>query len=146
MGRKAISEGVALISQTLSRGSVGSYQLQAAIAAVHDEATRGEDTDWPQIMALYSLLKRMSDNPMVTLNHAIAAAMVHGPQPASNCWKPGRRCTNGGSLSPGCSSCPPLRDGRRSSFSDRTLPDRSPPHDEHPERDYLTMQAARLAS
>ena len=58
---------------------VGAYQLQAAIAALHDEAARSEDTDWPQILALYSLLKRMSDNPMVTLNHAIAAAMVHGP-------------------------------------------------------------------
>ncbi len=75
----AISEGVALISQTLSLGSVGAYQLQAAIAAVHDEAARAEDTDWPQILALYGLLKRMSDNPMLTLNHAIAAAMVHGP-------------------------------------------------------------------
>jgi RNA polymerase sigma factor (sigma-70 family) len=77
--RDAIAEGVALITQTLSRGSIGSYQLQAAIAAVHDEAARAEDTDWPQILALYGLLKRMSDNPMVTLNHAIAAAMVHGP-------------------------------------------------------------------
>ena len=62
------------------RGSIGAYQLQAAIAAVHDEAARAEDTDWPQILALYGLLKRMSDNPMVTLNHAIAAAMVHGPR------------------------------------------------------------------
>jgi predicted RNA polymerase sigma factor len=77
--RKAISEGVALITATLSRGSIGSYQLQAAIAAVHDEAARAEETDWPQILALYGLLKRMSDNPMVALNHAIAAAMVHGP-------------------------------------------------------------------
>ena len=77
--RKAIVEGVALISATLSRGSVGAYQLQAAIAAVHDEAPRAEDTDWPQVLALYGLLKRMSDNPMVTLNHAIAAAMVNGP-------------------------------------------------------------------
>jgi RNA polymerase sigma factor (sigma-70 family) len=77
--RKAISEGIALITDTLSRGSIGAYQLQAAIAAVHDEAARAEDTDWPQILALYGLLKRMSDNPMVTLNHAIAAAMVHGP-------------------------------------------------------------------
>lgn len=77
--RQAISEGVALISDTLERGSIGAYQLQAAIAAVHDEAARHEDTDWPQILALYSLLKRMSDNPMVTLNHAIAVAMVHGP-------------------------------------------------------------------
>jgi RNA polymerase sigma factor (sigma-70 family) len=76
--RRAIEEGTALITQTLSKGSVGAYQLQAAIAAVHDEAARAEDTDWPQILALYGLLKRMSDNPMVTLNHAIAAAMVHG--------------------------------------------------------------------
>ena len=77
--REAISEGVALVTDTLSRGSIGAYQLQAAIAAVHDEAARAEDTDWPQILALYGLLKRMSDNPMVTLNHAIAAAMVNGP-------------------------------------------------------------------
>ena len=77
--QKAISEGGALISQTLSRGSIGSYQLQAAIAAVHDEAARAQDTDWPQILALYGLLRRISDNPMVTLNYAIAAAMVHGP-------------------------------------------------------------------
>ena len=74
-----IAEGVALVTQTLSRGSVGAYQIQAAIAAVHDEAARADDTDWPQILALYSLLKRMSDNPMVALNHAIAEAMVHGP-------------------------------------------------------------------
>ncbi len=76
--RQQIAEGVALISATLPKGSVGPYQLQAAIAAVHDEAARADDTDWPQILALYDLLRRMSDNPMVTLNHAIAAAMVHG--------------------------------------------------------------------
>jgi RNA polymerase sigma factor (sigma-70 family) len=77
--REAIAEGVALITRTLSRGSVGAYQLQAAIAAVHDEAARAEDTDWAQILALYGLLRRMTDNPMVTLSYAIAAAMVHGP-------------------------------------------------------------------
>jgi RNA polymerase sigma factor (sigma-70 family) len=77
--QQQISEGVALITATLSKGSIGAYQLQAAIAAVHDEAARPEDTDWPQILALYDLLKRMSGNPMVMLNHAIAAAMVHGP-------------------------------------------------------------------
>jgi len=80
--QSAIAEGVALISDTLSRGAIGPYQLQAAIAAVHDEATRSEDTDWPQILALYGLLKRMSDNPMVVLNHAIAVGMVHGPRAA----------------------------------------------------------------
>ena len=74
-----ISEGIALLTTALSRGSVGSYQLQAAIAAVHDEAVRAEDTDWPQILALYELLKRLSGNPVVLLNHAVAAAMVRGP-------------------------------------------------------------------
>jgi RNA polymerase sigma factor (sigma-70 family) len=78
--RNKISEGIALLSSALSKGEVGAYQLQAAIAAVHDEAGRVEDTDWPQIMALYELLKRMSDNPMVRLNHAIAVAMVQGAQ------------------------------------------------------------------
>jgi RNA polymerase sigma factor (sigma-70 family) len=74
-----ISEGIELLTAALARGSVGLYQLQAAIAAVHDEAERAEDTDWPQILALYELLNRVSSGPMVTLNHAIAAAMVHGP-------------------------------------------------------------------
>ena len=74
-----IAEGVALLSATLPKGAVGQYQLLAAIAAVHDEAARAEDTDWPQILALYDLLTRMSNNPMVVLNHAVAAAMVHGP-------------------------------------------------------------------
>jgi RNA polymerase sigma factor (sigma-70 family) len=76
--QQQISEGVAIISATLPKGSVGPYQLQAAIAAVHDEATDASNTDWPQILALYDLLHRMSDNPMVALNHAIAAAMVDG--------------------------------------------------------------------
>ena len=75
-----IEEGVTLISATLSKGAIGPYQLQAAIAAVHDEARASHDTDWPQILALYGLLNRMSDNPMVALNHAIAAGMVHGPR------------------------------------------------------------------
>lgn len=77
--RAQISEGVALLTGALSKGAVGPYPLQAAIAAVHDEAERLEDTDWPQIVALYDRLMRMSDNPMVRLNHAIAFAMVHGP-------------------------------------------------------------------
>jgi predicted RNA polymerase sigma factor len=78
--REAIAEGVTLVSAALSSGLVGEYQLQAAIAALHDEAARAEDTDWPQILALYGVLQRMSDNPMVALNHAIATAMVDGPQ------------------------------------------------------------------
>jgi predicted RNA polymerase sigma factor len=77
--RKLIAEGVALVSDAFSKGSVGSYQIQAAIAAVHDEAARVEETDWPEIRALYGLFMRMADNPMVALNHAIAVAMVDGP-------------------------------------------------------------------
>ncbi len=75
-----IAEGVALITGAVASGAVGEYQLQAAIAAVHDQAPRAEDTDWPQILALYGLLERMSGNPVVALNRAIAAAMVHGPR------------------------------------------------------------------
>lgn len=74
-----IAEGVALLSAVLPRRAVGEYQLQAAIAAIHDEAATAEQTDWPQILALYGLLERMTGNPMVTLNRAIALAMVRGP-------------------------------------------------------------------
>jgi RNA polymerase sigma factor (sigma-70 family) len=77
--RRAIEEGVQLISAALPRGPVGAYQLQAAIAAVHDEAESAEATDWPQISALYALLATLSNNPMVALNQAIAIAMVEGP-------------------------------------------------------------------
>ena len=77
--RQQIREGVALVTRALARGSVGPYQLQAAIAAIHDEAARADETDWRQIAALYALLRRMSDNPMVALNHAIAIAMIDGP-------------------------------------------------------------------
>jgi RNA polymerase sigma factor (sigma-70 family) len=78
--REAIAEGVALASAALAMGSVGAYQVQAAIAALHDEAESVGDTDWPQILALYEMLKRMSDNPVVALSHAIATAMVEGPE------------------------------------------------------------------
>ncbi len=75
----SIAQGVALVSGALTGGPLGPYQLQAAIAAIHDEAPAAADTDWPQIRALYELLERVSDNPMVTLNHAVAEAMVNGP-------------------------------------------------------------------
>jgi len=77
--RAQIAEGTALVRAAFARGRVGSYQLQAAIAAVHDAAPRHADTDWAEILALYGVLRRMSDNPLVTLNHAVAHAMVHGP-------------------------------------------------------------------
>jgi RNA polymerase sigma factor (sigma-70 family) len=78
--RDLIREGVDLVSDTLARAPIGPYQLQAAIAAVHAEAPRAQDTDWPQILALYDVLERLSPNPMVTLNRAVAVAMVRGPQ------------------------------------------------------------------
>jgi predicted RNA polymerase sigma factor len=75
-----IDEGTELITRTLPLGLPGPYQLQAAIAAVHDEAGEAAATDWPQILALYQLLTRVAPNPMVTLNHAVALAMAKGPQ------------------------------------------------------------------
>ncbi len=77
--RPSIAEGLALVRDTLARNRVGPYQLQAAIAAVHAEATRAEDTDWPQIVGLYQLLDDLAPNPMVTLNRAVAVGMAQGP-------------------------------------------------------------------
>jgi RNA polymerase sigma factor (sigma-70 family) len=77
---KEITEGVALVTAALKRGSLGPYQLQAAIAAVHDEAPSYAETDWPQIVGLYELLRRISpDNPVLAMNNAVAVAMVDGP-------------------------------------------------------------------
>ncbi|WP_052568301.1 DUF6596 domain-containing protein [Ktedonobacter racemifer] len=75
-----IAEGVALVTRTLGTVPIGPYQLQAAIAAVHDEAPTAEETDWPQILALYEVLSQVAPGPMVTLSHAVALAMVHGPK------------------------------------------------------------------
>ena len=78
--RPAIAEGIALVTASLATKPLGPYQLQAAIAAIHDEAPTAQDTDWPQILALYRLLERMVPGPTVTLNRAVAEAMVHGPR------------------------------------------------------------------
>jgi predicted RNA polymerase sigma factor len=75
-----IEEGVALVTQTLGKTPIGPYQLQAAIAAVHDESPSDAETDWPQILALYEVLERVSPGPVVTLNRAVALAMVNGPR------------------------------------------------------------------
>jgi RNA polymerase sigma factor (sigma-70 family) len=142
-----IAEGVALVSEALSRGAVGPYQLQAAISAVHDEAARPEETDWPQILALYGLLERMSDNPMVSLNRAVAAAMVHGPE-------------TGLELLDALEEDPRLRghyrlDAVRGHLLERAGdPERALAHYRAaaertasiPERDYLTLKAARIAA
>jgi RNA polymerase sigma factor (sigma-70 family) len=86
--RASTDEGLALITGTLARQvqtasddhPLGPYQVQAAIAAVHAKAARAEDTDWPRILALYGLLERRAPGPVVTLNHAVAVAMVRGPR------------------------------------------------------------------
>jgi predicted RNA polymerase sigma factor len=78
----AIAEGVALISAALPQGPTGAYQLQAAIAAVHDEAPDAASTDWVEIEALYRLLLQLSDNPVVALNHTVAVAMAYGASAA----------------------------------------------------------------
>jgi RNA polymerase sigma factor (sigma-70 family) len=80
--RDLITEGVALVETAMSLGPSGPYQIQAAIAALHDEAPTAKDTDWPQIGALYGVLLDMTPNPMTALNHAVAVAMAHGPEPA----------------------------------------------------------------
>ncbi|WP_093157113.1 RNA polymerase sigma factor [Saccharopolyspora antimicrobica] len=77
--QQLIAEGIELITDTLTRAPLGPYQVQAAIAAVHAEAARAEDTDWQQVLALYELLEKLAPNPMASLSRAVAAAMVHGP-------------------------------------------------------------------
>jgi RNA polymerase sigma factor (sigma-70 family) len=75
----AIAEGQAILTRTLGTGPIGPYQLQAAIAALHDEASTADATDWPQILALYDVLIAVAPGPMVTLSRAVALAQVHGP-------------------------------------------------------------------
>ncbi len=144
--RQQIAEGLALIPGALRKGSVGPYQLQAAVAAVHDESCAGGRSDWPQILALYDLLGRMTDNPMVALNQAIAAAMVHGP-------------AKGLELLDKLSADGRVRDHHRFYAARAHLLEMAGDRDgavEHyrtaagrtgslPERNYLLMQAARLS-
>jgi len=77
--REQIAEGTAILDGAMGKPPLGEYRIQAAIAAVHDRAERAEDTDWTQILALYGLLEQMTDNPVVTLNRAVAVAMAEGP-------------------------------------------------------------------
>ncbi len=117
--------------------------MQAAIAALHDEADRPEDTDWPQILALYDLLEELSGNPMVTLNRAIAAAMVDGPEVGLELLRAARRRswtgTTGWTRSVGiCTRCavttrPPSKHFRAAARGTTSLP----------ERDYLTTEGGR---
>jgi len=145
--RALISEGTALVSTALTAGLVGPYQLQAAIAAIHDQSARVEDTDWPQIMALYGLLKRMSDNPMIALSYAIAVAMVDGP--AAGLGMVDELDTDG--KLHGHYRLDAVRahlyemagDGERAIVHYRAAAEGTA---SAPERDYLNMKAARLAA
>ncbi|MET8909024.1 sigma-70 family RNA polymerase sigma factor [Micromonospora sp. NPDC004551] len=78
--RRVIHEGITLLTAALAHRRPGPYQIQAAIAAAHSQAARAEDTDWPHILHLYDMLQRLDDSPVVTLNRAVATAMVHGPR------------------------------------------------------------------
>jgi RNA polymerase sigma factor (sigma-70 family) len=145
--RQQIAAGVALISETLPKGSVGQYQLQAAIAAVHDEAARADDTDWKQILALYDLLGRMTDNPMVALNHAIAAAMVHGPTTGLELLEPleaDPRISGHHRLDAVRAHLLELASDREGAV--RCYRSAAGKTGSLPERDYLLTQAARLSS
>ncbi|WP_425583262.1 RNA polymerase sigma factor [Streptosporangium oxazolinicum] len=144
---EAVTEGIALITATLSKGAVGPYQLQAAIAAVHDEAATAEETDWPQILALYGLLERMSDNPMVSLNRAVAAAMAHGPATGLDMLKAldaDGRLTGHHRFHTARAHLLEMAGDRRAAVEDyRAAASRTT---SAPERDYLTTRAARLTA
>ena len=75
-----IEEGIAVLDSAMGKKPLGEYRIQAAIAALHDRAPRADETDWPQILALYGLLEQLTDSPVVTLNRAVAAAMAEGPE------------------------------------------------------------------
>ena len=144
--RTAIAEGVALVTATLSRGSVGAYQLQAAIAAVHDEAARAEDTDWPQILALYGLLEahvRQPDGDAQPRDRRGDGARPGGRARAARGAR--RRRAAGRPPSPRRRPRAPARDGRRSSTAAIAhYRGGAAATTSIPERNYLTTQAARL--
>src|SRR4029453_8882725 len=77
--RGRISEGQRILQHALARGATGPYQIQAAIAALHDEAASSDETDWAQNRGVYALVLRFQDSPMARLSHAVAHAMVEGP-------------------------------------------------------------------
>ena len=127
--RAQIAEGLALLDRAVEMGAVGEYQLQAAIAAVHDRAPHADDTDWPQILALYGLLERMTGNPVVTLNRAVAAAMADGP--AAGLAHPRRdRRADGRALPPRRRPGAHAGDGRRHGCRSGALSCRGRPHDQ----------------
>jgi RNA polymerase sigma factor (sigma-70 family) len=145
--RAMIGEGVALANAALSKGAVGEYQLQAAIAAVHDEAASAEEIDWPQILALYGMLLRISDNPMVALNHAVATAMVEGPAPGLALLEPvGRDARLRGHHRLDAVRAHLLEQSGDREAAAELYRAAASKTTSLPERDYLLMRAARLRS
>ncbi len=144
---RAIEEGTALITATLPRGPLGPYQVQAAIAAVHDEAATAEDTDWPQILALYGVLEQLGANPVVSLNRAVAVAMVRGPEAGlrilESLDKEGRP-TGNHRLSVVRAHLLEMAGDRQGAVENYREAARRTTS--LPERDYLMIRAARLAS
>ncbi|MFE5772710.1 RNA polymerase sigma factor [Streptomyces sp. NPDC056485] len=141
----AITEGVSLITAALPRGPVGPYQVQAAIAAVHDEARTAAETDWPQILALYGVLARISDNPLIILNRAVATAMVEGPAAGlALLADPPRTLTGHHRLYAVRAHLHELAGNREAAVTDyRSAARRTA---SLPERHYLSLRAARLAA
>ncbi len=145
--RALVAEGTALVPTAFAGGLPGPYAVQAAIAALHDEAPSVEATDWAQILALYGVLERMSDNPMVSLNRAVAAAMVHGPAAGLALLQ----ALDGDARVRGHHRLDAVRahlleragDAARAAAHYRAAAARTT---SVPERDYLTMKAARLAT
>jgi len=140
-----VAEGVALITDALAQGTIGEYQVQAAINAVHDQAARHDDTNWAEILALYELLERITQNPMVSLNRAVAVAMVHGPATglemlhgvAERLGDHHRVHSVGGHLYEMAGDREAAIDEFRAAVAGTVSV---------PERDYLVAQAARLAA
>lgn len=143
----AIAEGIALVTRALPRGPVGPYQVQAAIAAVHDEAPSTEQTDWPQILALYEVLERLAGSPVVALNRAVATAMVHGPTAglaALDALADDPRLTGHHRLAAARAHLHEMAGDRARAIADyRAAAART---SSRPEQLYLTMRAARLAT
>ncbi|MGW2559152.1 RNA polymerase sigma factor [Streptomyces sp. NPDC001514] len=143
---EAIAEGVALITRALPRGRLGPYQVQAAVAAVHDEARTVEETDWPQILALYGVLEQLSDNPFYSLNRAVAAAMVHGPEAGLrllDAMETDARLTGHHRLHVVRAHLLEMAGEREAAVENyRAAASRTP---SLPERHYLTIRAARLS-
>jgi len=143
--REQIREGVALAEGALAKGAIGEYQLQAAIAAVHDEAPRAADTDWPQILALYEMLMRITESPVVALNHAAATAMVHGPDAGLALLEPLRRDKRlTGSHRLDAVRAHLLERAGRRDAAVALYVEAAARTSSAPERDFLAMKAARL--